>query len=158
MNRIPDYCDNQQKKIIHMLKNQLVKNGELSEDGYRDLMERHYGVRSCVYLTYKQATAFITDLTAMGGVITAKRKTRRPSAPNIIALVSPQELAKIEHLKKDVQWRYPGGYWGLMKKVLRGKDRIITSADAMRVIEALKAIRNRQQAAAPAVEKVGDPF
>lgn len=152
--------DNKQKQLIHICKAQLINLGKLSEDGYRDLMERHYGVRSSVYLTYNQAEAFINDLIKLGAVIKPKRRPRRPKSTNITVLVSPQELAKIEHLKADISWRHENGYFGLVKKIL-GKTTIATSREASKVIEALKSIRNRQNATSPVIQEqspVKEPF
>ncbi|GER92670.1 DUF1018 domain-containing protein [hot springs metagenome] len=136
--------DNKQKQLIHICKAQLIEKGELSEESYRDMMERHYGVRSCVYLTYNQAEAFINDMIRLGAEIKRKRRPRRPQAPNITAIVSPQELAKIEHLKADIKWRFHDGYDRWLKKYLK-KDRITTSREASKVIEALKGMLARQQ-------------
>lgn len=147
--------DNKQKQLIHICKAQLVEKGELDEEGYRDMMERHYGVRSSVYLTYNQAEAFINDMLKLGAVIKPKRRPRRPQAPNVTAMVSPQELAKIEHLKQDIKWRFPDGYDRWIKKYLR-KDRITTSKEASKVIEALKAMLQRQNTSIEMRE--GDSF
>jgi len=136
--------DNKQKTLIHICKSQLIQKGELSEQGYRDMMERYYHVRSSVYLTYKQAETFINDMIKLGAVIVPKRHPRRPQAPNMAQMVSPQELAKIEHLKADIKWKFHDGYNRWIKKYLQ-KDHIATSREASKVIEALKGMLARQQ-------------
>ncbi|MDP3012685.1 MAG: hypothetical protein Q8M92_00490, partial [Candidatus Subteraquimicrobiales bacterium] len=74
---------------------------------------------------------------------------RKKTAPNIIQLVSPQQLAKIEHLKADIKWHVHDGYQRWLKKYLK-KDRIATSREANNVIEAMKGMRERQQSTTPA--------
>ncbi len=156
-----------QLAVIHILKKQLLDSGIINEDGYRATLSRLYDVASSADLTYEQATSFIDELVKLGGAIKSNprhRQTRRPTAPNLIYTVSQQELAKIEHLKADIHWRHPNGFNGLMLRVIK-KDKIVTSKDAAKMIEAMKNMVRRQNAqfaaAAPASAqpvKQGEPF
>jgi hypothetical protein len=56
-------------------------------------------------------------------------------------------MLKIEHLKKDIRWQFQDGYERFIRKFLK-KDRIATTKEAAKVMEALKAMKARQQRAA----------
>ncbi|MDA8106192.1 MAG: DUF1018 domain-containing protein [Nitrospiraceae bacterium] len=58
--------------LVHILKGQLIKAGDLDEKGYRDTLRRDYDVESSAELSIDQLEHFIRDLEAMGGVIKGK--------------------------------------------------------------------------------------
>lgn len=132
-----------QIQLIHIAKIQLG----LSDEEYRSiLMERYRGCfGSCKDLSYDEATDLINYFKTLGFKIT-KRYKRRELSPNVIALVSEQQLRLIEHLKADIRWHVHDGFYRWIKAFLK-KDKIITSKDAFKVIEALKAMKARQQKA-----------
>lgn len=140
---MPD-SDNKQKGIIHILKAQLIVKGELSEEGYRALLARHYDVESSKDLSYEQATQFINDLKAMGGKIVPKRPARKNLPPTVTELPSPEILRHIEHLKNDIHWFVHDRGSKFIKKFLK-KDRPTTMKEAIKLVEVLKSLKARQQ-------------
>ena len=136
--------DKIQIKLIHLAKAKLG----LDDDKYRLILNQRYWVNSCKNLSYDEATDFIKYFQSLGFKIVTKRHTRKagikPAPTNIINLVSPQQLALIEHLREDIQWRIHDGYYRWLRKWLK-KDRITTAREAFRVIEGLKGMLKRQQ-------------
>lgn len=136
--------DNKQKAIIHILKAQLIKKCIIDETGYRGLLMQWFDVESSKALDYEQATIFIDDLIKMGGSIKKKPKKKLP--PGIIELPSPQILKHIEHLKDDIKWFAHDRGQKFIQKFLK-KDRPSTMKEAIRLVECLKAMKERQQKA-----------
>lgn len=135
---------NTQKKLIHI---GIAKLG-IDDGTYRQMLAR-YGVDSCKKLQYPQASALIDDLVKKG----FKIKRRRPAprrmrgrwgASNVVFLPTRQQLGIIEHLRHDVRWRVHDGYQRWAEKFL-GRTYIKTEREAQKVIEALKAMKKRQQ-------------
>lgn len=131
--------NNLQKSLIHIGISEL----RIDDDTYR-LMLAGYGVGSCKDLQYSQASALIDDLVKKGFKIKGRLKPRRPGGPNLEYLPNKQQLGIIEHLRHDVQWRVHDGYQRWIEKFL-GRRYIRTSREAQKVIEALKAMKKRQQ-------------
>jgi len=141
--------NNTQKKLIHMATASLG----LSDGVYRDMLQEQFGVNTCVKLNYQQADRLINDLVKKGFKIKRRRTgtqagtpvpQRRPQAKNLTYLPSPQQMHVIDHLRKDVTWKVFDGFYRWIEKFL-GKKRITNTREAQKVIEALKAIRKRQQ-------------
>jgi phage gp16-like protein len=139
--------DSMQCKLIHIAKAKLG----LSDEGYRTMLSERYWVNTCKELSYDDATDLIKHFQTLGFKIVTKRYAHvrrktdaRRKAPNIIQLVSPQQLALIEHLRADITWYVHDGYFRWLKKWLK-KDRITTEKEARNVIEALKGMLKRQQ-------------
>jgi len=133
----------------------LIKIGqaklELDDDKYRLILNQRYWVNTCKNLSYDDATDLLKHFQTMGFKIVTKKYNRgqgfkgsRGQAENIIQLVSRQQLALIDHLREDIQWRIHDGYYRWLRKWLR-KDRITTSKEAFRVIEGLKSMLKQQQ-------------
>jgi hypothetical protein len=131
--------DKKQIKLIHIAKAQLG----LSDEEYRAILSDRYWVNTCTKLSYHEAHDLIEYFKSLGFKI-RKSKKKKKTPPNVIQLVSRQQLALIEHLKEDIYWRIPDGYNRWLKKFLK-KERIATSKEANAVIEALKAMRKRQE-------------
>lgn len=135
--------DKTQIKLIHIAKSKLG----LCDEEYRTMLSDRYWVDSCKDLSYDEATDLINYFKSLGFKLITKKREKKPTAPNMVQLVSPQQLAKIEHLKHDIRWHVYDGYDRWIKKYLK-KDRIATSREANNVIEALKKMLARQQKAA----------
>lgn len=137
--------DRIQIKLIHIAKSKL----KLTDEDYRTLMMERYPAcfGSCKDLSYNEASDLIEYLKKMGFKIVTKKYQHKASGPNIIHLVSPQQLAKIEHLKNDIKWHVHDGFNRWLVKYLK-KDHISTAREANSVIEALKGMKARQQSAA----------
>lgn len=143
--------DRKQITLIKIAQHQLG----LEDEQYRALLLMRYFAASCKELTYDEATDLIKHFQTRGFHIVTKRYGKgqgsrvRGQADNIIRLPSPQQIAKIGHLKEDVRWRLHDGFWRWLKKFLkRDEDKawpalIHTSGEAYRVIEALKGMREQ---------------
>ena len=118
---------------------------------YRDLLWTQFGVKTCKDLTYEQASGLIDDLKRKGFRIKQSKprgsrgRKKRPQSDNLIYLPSRQELALIDRLRIDVRWRNSDGYDRWIQKFLGGHSRLRTSKEAQKVIEALKAMKKRQE-------------
>jgi hypothetical protein len=130
-----------QKQLIHLAIAQLG----IDEETYRMMLRERFDVATCTKLQYSEASAFIDDLVKKGFRIKSRRIPPRPKAPNVVYLPSSQQLTIIEHLRRHVKWRVHDGYYRWIEKFL-GRRYIKTSREAQKVIEALKAMENRQQA------------
>jgi hypothetical protein len=139
-----------ERKQIVLIK-LAIRGLQIPDSRYREILSDRYWAHSCKDLSYDEASDLIKYFQTMGFKIITKRYTpRRPyregiKAPNIIQLVSPQQLALIAHLRADITWHVHDGYFRWLKKWLK-KDRITTDKEARNVIEALKGMLKRQQA------------
>lgn len=132
--------DKTQITLIHIAKAQL----KLSEEAYRTMLSERYWVNSSKGLSYEEAHDLIEHFKGLGFAVRPRRQPARPKAPNLIALASQAELAKLAQLRDEYKgWRHANGYLGLMKKVIK-KERVVTSRDASQMIECLKAMLRRQ--------------
>ncbi len=132
---------NLQKTLIHLGISELG----IDDETYRLMLQERCGVATCTKLQYAQASAFIDELVKKGFKIKRRLRPRRPRGANLEYLPSKGELGIIEHLRHDIQWRVHDGYHRWIQKFL-GRTYIRTSREAQKVIEALKAMKKRQQA------------
>jgi hypothetical protein len=132
---------NTQKTLIHIG----IQDLGIDDEMYRAMLQDRYGVDTCTKLQYDQASEFIDELVKKGFKIKRHLRPHRPGGANIEYLPSKGELGIIEHLRRDIQWRVPDGYHRWIHKFL-GRTYIRTSREAEKVIEALKAMKKRQQA------------
>jgi len=136
--------NNLQKSLIHIG----IADLGIDDETYR-LMLKEYGVDTCKDLQYAQASALIDELKKKGFRIRSRR-IRKPGrqeikkSSNVVFLPTRQQLGIIEHLRHDVQWRVHDGYHRWIKKFL-GRTYIKTEREGQKVIEALKAMKKRQQ-------------
>jgi hypothetical protein len=112
---------------------------------------------SCKAMTYQEASALIDHMKVRGFRIVKKGSRvqgfegkgqaakRKPLPPSITQLVSTDQLRMILHLKADIRWRImPDGYERWLKKFM-GIERVATLKQGQKVIEAMKAMKSRQQ-------------
>ena len=139
--------DRNQIKIIKIAQKQLG----IEEPEYRAMLRQYFEVSSCTELTHRQADTLIKEFEQRGFVRTGAPRPqfygrKRPRAHNLVDLPSPQIMAKIAHLAKDVRWDYQDGYerW-VMKKYHVARPR--TMHEAIMIVEGLKAMRARQNIA-----------
>ena len=129
-------ADKKQLQLIHIAKQQLG----LDEDMYRETLEYRYNVSSSKDLTYNQASNFIGFLSEKGFKFKKKTKSlKAKKADNIIELATPAQHRLIEVLKNNIVWKYDNGYELYIQKRLK-INKVITKADAFKVINALKGM------------------
>ncbi len=150
---MPKPIDAKQIQLIHIAKAQLG----LSDEEYRELLMARYAgcfEGSSKELTYAEAEDLIEHLKSLGFEIKRKPRPRRPKGiPEVFTEAHPM-AGKIERLREGVAWRFEDGYERWLRKFLK-KDRIATTAEAAKVIEALKAMRARQECEASGKGAVG---
>jgi hypothetical protein len=146
-----------QKTLIHIAKAQLG----LSDDIYRTLLRNRCGVESSRDLTYSQAHGLIEHLKRLGFRIRAKHSRKKPTcadicAPrkrplplpdNVVLMASPQQIAKLRHLRDDIVWATWNGFDLWLAKyfgIQGGIKSIRDSKTASAVIEALKGFWKSQ--------------
>ena len=72
----------------------------------------------------------------------SRRKKKLPS--DVPQLPSRQILAKIDHLRGDIIWKYEDGYYRFLDARFK-IERIATMKQAIMIVEALKAMLKRQE-------------
>ncbi len=151
---MPDKIDAKQIKLIHIAKTQL----KLTEAQYRSLLRlRCNGKESSKELTYEEADRLIDHFKRLGFKLRPKRSTcsymceprqrRAPLPANVIVLVSPGQIAKIERLKESIHWGARNGFDLWLKKyfgIEGGIKGIKYSTEAHGVIEGLKGMWKSQ--------------
>lgn len=129
-------ADKKQIQLIHVAKTQLA----LDDETYRETLEYRYNVTSAKDLTYNQASNFIGFLSEKGFKFKKKTKPlKAKKADNVIELATPAQHKLIEVLKNNIVWKVENGYELYIQKRLK-INKVITKADAFKVINALKGM------------------
>lgn len=129
-------ADKKQIQLIHIAKQQLA----LDDETYRETLEYRYNVTSAKDLSYNQASNFIGFLSEKGFKFKKKNKPlKAKKADNIIELATPAQHKLIDVLKNNIVWKVENGYELYIKKRLK-INKVITKADAFKVINALKGM------------------
>jgi len=71
------------------------------------------------------------------------RRAVRKNAGNVVTMPSPDQLSMIAALVKKVPWRFEDGYRRWLAKYMK-TERIVTAAQAEKVIEGLKGLLKHQ--------------
>jgi hypothetical protein len=142
---MPERIGKKQIVLIHLAKAQLGLSGE----EYRALLLQRYPgcfTGSCLELSYQEAHDLIEHFKSLGFKV--KKKARPKTPPGIPKMVHRNDgiMKRIDHLKADISWHVHDGYERFLKKRF-GIERIKTTKEAAKVIEALKAMKARQQGA-----------
>lgn len=133
-----------QIKAIHVA---LARQG--IEDGiYRQKLRLMFGVDTCKTLNRKQATTLLKSLGLPAPKPARKARSRRATATRaqgdkIISLPTPAQTRFIADLRREIAWRQDDGYHCWLRRYL-GIARIRTRAEAARVIEGLKGLKQSQ--------------
>ena len=135
-----------QIKAIHVA---LARQG-IEDDIYRQKLQFMFDVGTCKALSRQQATTLLQSLglPAPKPVRQARpRRGRATRAPgdNIIALPTPAQMQFIGDLRREIAWDQDDGYRCWLRCYM-GIERIRTCAEAARVIEGLKGVKQSQQA------------
>jgi hypothetical protein len=142
--------NNKQKTVIKMA----VKALGISDDDYRDGLEKRFGVRSCTKLTFTEATVYIKELEDKGFTIVPGKGVAKPvkAAPprgtrppisrsdtKLVGLATRGELEKVDQVAALIEWRVEGGLELFLEKRMKIKGgRVRTSGEAYLAIEGLK--------------------
>jgi len=129
-----------QLKMIWTLARQLGMDSELLHTMVFDVT----GKDSLKKLTVPEAVGVIDGLVDDGARIRRKRKKRVKVGPNVIELLTGEQIRLIEYLVDQLGWDNPKQLTGFNRRVIK-KERICTIKEASKIIEGLKAILGRKQ-------------
>ena len=116
---------------------------------YRQILESQFQVSSCTELTRRQASELLTmfgrELANPPGKQDRKRRRRtvQPAPDGVTAMATPDQRRLIGELVGEIGWMDEAAYNRWLWKSMRIR-KVATRAQAMRVIEGLKAMRRRQ--------------
>ena len=135
-----------QIKAIHVA---LARQG-IEDDVYREKLRLMFDVGTCKALSRQQATTLLKSLGLAVPKPARQARSRRASTArvqgdNIIALPTPAQMQFIGDLRREIVWDQADGYQCWLRCYL-GINRIRTRAEAARVIEGLKGVKQSQQA------------
>ncbi|NLW36254.1 MAG: DUF1018 domain-containing protein [Syntrophorhabdus aromaticivorans] len=127
--------------VIHVAAVQLG----LTDEEYRAILKRRYGVRSARDLTSAQGKDLIDYFKSLGFLPVRRVRTctrclprpKRDAIPmDVVYPASPGQLAKIKRLRDDIKWWTVDGFSGWLKRYFN-IERIQTSIEASQVIYGL---------------------
>lgn len=129
----------------------------ISKEDRVDLLQDRYKKSSTADLTSDQAGHFIAEYERKGFVIVGAKSCSRPhrgrsaiprKTGNVIALVSPDEIDKINAVAALIEWRAANGLALFLEKRMRIREgKVRTSSDAYLAIEGLKKMFENQMKA-----------
>lgn len=129
-----------QLKMIWTLARQLGMGSELLHEMIYDVTRKN----SLKKLTIPEAAGVIDGLIDDGAQVLRKRKKRMRVGPNVIELITGEQIRLIEYLVDQLGWDNPNQLTGFNRRVIK-KERICTKKEASKIIEGLKAILSRKQ-------------
>jgi hypothetical protein len=169
----PNYYGRRQKglpingKQITIIK-MAVNHLGIDDAAYRMALDDSYGVRSCKDLTYDQASDYIKELERKGFTLIPNKtgKKTKPAAPprqriprkgNVIALVTPEEIDKLNAVAALIKWREENGLALFLAKRMGIKGGVIrTGQECYLAIEGLKKMfGNWQKKSGTKINRVG---
>ena len=121
----------------------------LDDETYRGILHERYGVETCKALTRRQASDLLTRLgrPLPRAAAPRPRKPRPEPVPKgATRLVTAEQRELIAELAGEIEWREPGGYAQWLRANM-GLERIATSTQGAKVIQGLKAIKERRSVA-----------
>jgi len=133
-----------QKRLVHLAKDRLG----LNDEEYREILCLYGGARSSNELDPEGFFAVMDHMKELGFLPMRSRSKRRERAgqeqAEVIELATYKQKALISHLEDELGWSSePERLENFMAKRLN-ISRVRTKEDAMKVIEALKAMISRK--------------
>jgi hypothetical protein len=125
--------------LIHIAKGDLGLTDEL----YRDMLREMFGAESSKDLDAAQADQLIDEFKARGFRIVSRhpRPARRAKGKNVVHLVRPAEIDKLNAVAGLIKWQVADGLPRFLEKRVGIKGgKVRTGAEAYRAIEALKKL------------------
>jgi len=123
--------------LIHVAKAQLG----LSEEQYREILKAHGGAESSVHL---DDFGFEKVLLVFKSLGFKKRRSGGHAGPPLPEYASEGQKKVIYHLMEDLGW-WPARLYGFIRKMTgKEKPEELSGKAAQRVIEGLKAMRDRE--------------
>jgi hypothetical protein len=143
-----------QYAMIHILAKQVFG---VDRDLYEDWLFQNFKVTTSTMLSREEFTRAIRDLEKRGAENTARSASapypgrtahgsRRKGTPSFVTAASGFQTRMIWHLMEDMHWT-PGRLFGFIKQRisggLRDKPEELSNSEAVKCIEALKAMQGR---------------
>lgn len=129
---------NAQKAVIHVAKTAL----RLRDEEYRALLKAEAGVASSADLDAAGFERLMKRFEKLGFVSTAKQRRRSRRVPAPAGMATPDQLALIQELYRQLGWSEVARQMGFSKRCCK-KAFPQTRTDANKVIEGLKAMISR---------------
>jgi hypothetical protein len=132
--------NNKQKALLHVAKSQLG----LTEEEYREILKAHGGAESSVHLDEFGLEKVMRFFSELGFKRKRGRDAEKARRGDLTILASEGQRKMIYHLMEDLGW-WPARLYGFIEKMI-GKERPeeLTKEEAPKVIEGLRAMRNRK--------------
>ena len=129
-----------QIKLIWVLTRQLG----MDRDKLHELIAWATGKDSIKALSTQEGADVIDNLVRAGGRVKKRRKPRRYLPPNVVELLTPKQARFIKYLEKKLGWQdSPERLRGFIKRTTK-KEVVRTKREAMKVIEGLKSMAERE--------------
>lgn len=129
-----------QLKLIWVLARQLG----MDSHALHELALEVTGRDSIKILSLGEGKTIIEALVCAGAKIKKKKTSPRDLADNVVEIVTADQMNYIGYLEKQLGWQAnPDRLDGFLRRTIK-KDRIRTKRDAVKIIEGLKAILNRE--------------
>lgn len=131
-----------QKALLHTAKRQLG----LDDDGYRDMLEAHAGVRSASDLTQRSFDQVITHLKSAGFRVLPAPRYQRALPEEAGTTPTPAQLHQLRILFRELELA-PEGQRALCQRTIKAPWPQTQEA-CSKMIECAKAMARRRRAAA----------
>ena len=129
-----------QIKLIWVLARQLG----IDSDDLHEMIAGTTGEDSIKSLSTGQGAEVIDSLVQAGGRVKRKRKPRRDLPPNVVELLTPKQARLIRYLERELGWQdNPERLKGFIKRSIK-KEVVRTKQEAIKVIEGLKNMAERE--------------
>lgn len=134
----------QQIRAIQIARRSLP---EMDDAIYRDLIREISGgtTDSSTKLTIQQASSLLDVMKKFGFQLKPNKPTPVKDTTIVVSMVTPSQRSLINHLIKEINWQTPNGYARWLKAKM-GLDVVATKAQASRVIEGLKGLKEHGHA------------
>jgi phage gp16-like protein len=134
-----------QAKLIWVLARQLG----MDSDELHEAVSGVTGKDSIKGLSSNEAAKVIDSLVHAGGRVKKKRRPPRDLPYNVVELLSPKQARFIKYLEKKLGWQNePDRLSGFIKRSIK-RDVVRTKREAMKIIEGLKAMAEREEKKSP---------
>ncbi len=102
------------------------------------------GKKSIKALSVSEAAEVIDSLIEAGARIKKKRKPRRDLPPNVVELVTCDQVQFIKYLEKQLGWQdNPERLKGFLRRIIK-REGIRTKQEGIKVIQGLKSMADRK--------------
>ncbi|MYC11913.1 MAG: regulatory protein GemA [Holophagales bacterium] len=130
----------------------------IDDETYRALLRDEWDATSCKDLSRSEASELLDHLIGpmkkakprpvrmltRSSAAGKKERPPRPLPPGVARMASPAQRRLIDELRSEIEWRAGDAGYEVWLRRNMGLERVLTSSDAARVIEGLKAMKRRK--------------